>query len=244
VLMGPGWLTETCSGPTLNLYALPNGPWKTLRLNGGSLGGLCGGSGVDCRPDAVGTDWVEIVASCYHCGTTLAYLSTSTRAEGTPMLSAARRLDLSSPTLTKPVCSPLSIPAADPITYFGSYAVVKEFSPGRSDTPYVLYRCGTKVHEALGHYAPGLLGNSRIIGWRAQKQGPLAGPFLPSRQRFMLTLPAAFRNLLLTVNLTSRYILVYASPLTLFSSTRGEGLWSAPLPTPPAPRRRTAHRGH
>lgn len=157
--------------------------------------------------------------------------------------------NLNSPSLTGKLCRPLHVPADDvvnggtvpgPLTRYGPFTVAIETSPAGTDQPVataVLERCGSKLHRALYQendsgalVAPAVqqAGNPDLVIWPSAPQR-LSGLFLPTLQRFTLTIPHALGRVQATTGARSQ-IIVTAKTLYVLD---GNQLWSTRIPKLP-----------
>lgn len=233
-LIGNGWLLGLCSGTgAIELYSIPNGPWKALATPMDCQGQNLAAGISGCVPDAVGADWIELQYYCYHCQTVYTYENTTTGAERS--LTPRRRsvLDLDSETLSRPVCQPLSVPTNESLTFDGSYVVAARHQAGAVlYSQPVLGRCRTRVRQKLGRAVFDLTGTPGLILWQASQArtaANLGGVFLPSRQPFTIRLPPALaEGAVDSLSVTPRHIYI-------FGGAGEPHLWSADLPKPSKP---------
>jgi hypothetical protein len=158
-------------------------------------------------------------------------------------------IDLNSAALTGRACSPLTVPVlrrsfggerAGSLTALGDGF---ELAAGANS---YLEQCGTRLHEFLtsnryqasspvGIQCPAVAcsppANSHVIVWPGR--GRILGVWLPSRQRFMISVPDSVdpshgTDAEYEIGLTERHL--YLSTLT--------HVWQAPIPTQPVESRR------
>lgn len=244
-------------GYTVELYSLTNHSTQTIDFEARS-GQVCGTDDPFCNfgPTAVGADWLEyaVSSSAPMCGgcvqaeefqniDTGAWRSTLPRgtqsARNPPRLAginARTMVNLDSPSLVTPVCSPLRLPnngellldafptelsftASSPVAFFGRYAVLGN---PRSAGPFYLERCGSERKLKIAD--PGS-GNSKLILFG----GGNRGLELASNRRFMFHPPPGISALggLNEALVGDSHIFVSAGPHRF-----GQGIevWEAKLP--------------
>ena len=219
---GPWLVVGTCMGDgpmRIELYSLAAGTYRTVTFNGQ----LCTGDQAECDTVAVGADWVEVSETCYHCEASTVFQNLRSGAQqGPPGAGGTTMVDLSSPTLTSTVCSPLTVPGRGTLTFYGRFAV--DGNP-RSPAPSYLERCRSRVHLRLGPGTP-VTGNRGMLIYAATVGATQwSGILLPSLHRFRLKLPSH-----LPFNMTS---LVLSSHHLYAATSTGE-LWIAPTPRQPS----------
>ncbi len=217
--LAPPWVLMRCpqsSDPSapydVELYSIADGTRQTVTLSPGVP--YCSSPPfdpeVDCSADAVGTHWIEWVASSYHHLPTTVYFQNIQTGEvrGDPT-NATTFADLDSPALAHPTCPGVQLmPNPDPfdgmawgsLTLDGQFALVT--APNNSA---FLERCGTRMRRRLANgitvLSSGLASNTGAIVWQAVTSR-LNGLFLPSLQTFTIPLPSAI-GLVGSLGLTS-----------------------------------------
>jgi hypothetical protein len=185
-----------------------------------------------CRQDfyytnlvAVGVSWLEVQVqvpqSCgdgvhYTCGSPTNVFYNIRTGKRVPFVDPTRIIDLDSPTLTRPVCSPLVGP---PLAFYGSFAVAQE------PAGIFLKRCGSQLNVplVLAPYAGNLLASTHAVAFCSGSSSPQPGIFLPSLRRFTVTLPSSPGGCPSTV-LGARH---------LYYIDLQERLWAAVFPSKP-----------
>jgi hypothetical protein len=216
--LAPPWVLMRCPqssdpyGPyDVELYSLADGTRQTVTLSPGVP--YCSSPPFDpevqCSPAAVGTYWIEWVASSYHHLPTTVYFQNiqTGKVRGDPT-SATTFADLNSPALAHRTCPGVQLMRNldgngmdwGSLTLDGQFALVT--GPGNS---VFLERCGTRMRRLLANgttvasYA--LASNAGAIVWQAVTSR-LNGLFLPSLQTFTIPLPSAI-GLVGSLGLTS-----------------------------------------
>jgi hypothetical protein len=159
-------------------------------------------------------------------------------------------VDLDSPELSEPVCSPVGVPyranVDDPppgwgsVTFHGAFAIVS--GPGG----VYLERCGSRLREFLtyttsftecgeANCAPP--SNPHLIVWQSAPCR-LSGLFLPDRQRFVIHLRARIGAAAAGAPCTQpgqgEYALVLTDHALFFGNQQGQ-IWTTPSPSEPGP---------
>lgn len=192
VLMGGGSLMIACSrrtgGPDVELYSLTKRTWTVLDWSNVEKR-FCQSNGGECmvEPVGVGTRWIEFALTFTgpESSTTWGFENLRTKAwrhtsawvdrgDGPgatmPGLNARTMVDLNSPSLLVPVCSPIRLPhngdvrGRSPILIYGHFALLGfPFSAERFN---YLERCGEQQRRPLSSAdAAGASGNARVLMW-------------------------------------------------------------------------------
>jgi hypothetical protein len=247
--LGGPWLAFTCGTPanqTFQLYDIPTGQSRPFNT-GPALGyGYCT---LNCVPiAALGTDWVAFEAppGDYHDYPTFEFQNIKTgQALSKDPTNATTTVNLDSPQLAQKACRPLTVPVVSGAydSGWGSLTFVDGFVIAAGGGGAYLERCGSHRHEFLTFTTPGMeagcpalacppVSNSHAIMWQSAA-GRLSGILLPSRQRFMIHVPAevdprsGFAS-------EDPYTLAL-TPRTLYLVTPESRVWSIPAPTSPSP---------
>jgi hypothetical protein len=205
--LGPPWVLMSCPqssdpyGPyDIELYSLADGTRQTVTPSPGVP--YCSSpppdAEVQCSPDAVGTYWIEWVASSYHhLPTTFYFQNIQTgKVRGDPT-NATTFADLNSPTLAQTTCPGVQLMGEpqDYLDLWGSLNSYAQFALAIVRNGVFLEQCGTGMRRLL--YSGGTeasvsfpTANASVIMRRAAP-GRLTGLFLPSLQTFAIPLPSA-----------------------------------------------------
>jgi hypothetical protein len=215
---GPWLLISGCANPlapvTADLYSLAGGTSQTVDFNVK----YCSLSAAQCSFGPVGAEWLQTAETCYHCPTQYQFVNLHTeKLRGPPITDTKTILDLNSPTLTRRLCTPVTVPNVGTVTFFGSFAVVGDpYSPH----PGYLKRCGSRLHLRLT--TGSVLGNLHELLWYTLT-GQLDGITLPGLKPFVVDLPRVFPLGMTGFELSSR---------TLYAYENNGQLWTAPAPLP------------
>jgi hypothetical protein len=218
-----------------------------------------------CDVVAIGTHWIEIKESCYHCANTYVFQNIQTGEVRSDPTHPTTTADVNSPRLAHRVCSPLAVPRADDgggdsnlsgwgsLRFYGSFAVA--FGTDEFGNPSVyLERCGSRLHLPIESGLCYLLtcvapvANSHAVIWQSpgtprtligqSAETQLNGYFLPSMRRFVITLPAPLTTQTLTPPQSS--VVLTTRNLYVLDGT-GE-LWRTATPTLPSSPTSARHR--
>jgi len=228
---GVPWLLFYCGGPTL--YNIHTRRWTAL-----PCGEACENTGV-AAPGAIGSHWVEIDENAYcdsrydPCSTPDAFVALPSGKTGSYTPSSHTLLDLNSPSLSQTICAPWS--SADVSAIDGQFVAVAEGTePG-------VARCGSStVLPVVPGTSEGFTETDHLMSGcpltptpsGGGVSGPREGVFLPSLERFTMTLPASFQPC--TGELDDEALYVW--------SERPDRVWRAQLPTGPLPTYRACPR--
>jgi hypothetical protein len=255
--LGGSWLVATCNlpppGPRYELYSIPTQRWTPLSPNPQQLYAFnqdCAAGDPQCSASytAVGTRWMEFQITCgYHCGpTSFAFLNIqSGQVYGRPpdwTPGGTEIPDLNSPTLTRKLCEPLTVPRGfsdqdsgpvpGTIAFYGQFAVALDWyqsSGGYVDQRYVLEHCGTDLYQVLLNSVPSgfpfAISSNAVIWPGLHFDKTLHGVFLPSRQQFKIT------NLPLPVDTSVQQLVL--TRRTLYALEGSSRLYAAAAPIQP-----------
>jgi hypothetical protein len=155
--LGGPWLVAGCSfgqPSALEAYSLTAGTWQPLNYTPG----VCQLTTQEsCDAVSIGTHWIDIKESCYHCATTYVFQDIQTGNTRSDPTGPTTIPDVNSPTLGRRVCSPLRVPRADDggeggdLNAWGSLRVYGSFALASGTDPYgtpsvYLERCGSRLH--------------------------------------------------------------------------------------------------
>ena len=258
--MGAGAVALSCDSGltrTQRIYDITTGQTRVFTQNPSLVqpDGVCGAGALPGSPIAtvvaLGTRWVGLDAGSPDPRSFDRFVLQD-RQTGQALCDPAGAhvtIDLNSAALTGKPCSPLTVPVlrrtlggqgAGSLTALGDGF---ELAAGANS---YLERCGTRLHEfltsnryqassAVGIQCPAVAcsppANSHMIVWPGR--GRILGVWLPSRQRFMISVPDSVdpshgTDAEYEVGLTERHL--YLSTLT--------HVWQAPIPTQPVESRR------
>jgi hypothetical protein len=252
--MGGGWLKVDCGANTAmveDLYSLGTGTWSIFDPSVAIQRGCGPNSEDECEITSgrIGRDWLEfsfvynIPTSPGHIGwenlNTQAWKQTGGREERIPGLGPTTMLDLNSPSLLAPVCSPIRLPFGgrligslqgirSPVLMLGQFAMVGDpynsdgLHPhyGRSDYTY-LERCGQRHRRVLTQAeAADSVNNGRVLIWADYQKRQLAGMYVGSGQRFVASLGTPGADGAALAGITPQDVI----------QASNSGLWYAPLP--------------
>jgi hypothetical protein len=197
-LLGGPWLMLSCDRAGqwdggFELYNLYTGEWRAVVPDPTISSFDCGMPpycGVTIA--GFGAHWIEWqTIPCRYCTPTYQFQNIDTgQVQSLPDWRPGGRTipDLDSPSLARPLCPPLTVPAGvaplsggpppGVLTFYGSFAIVGN----------VLERCGSRLKLAIGnHNYPAVHANSRAVVWaQGPKSGRLDGLFLPSLRHFVI----------------------------------------------------------
>jgi hypothetical protein len=186
---------------------------------------------VQCSPDAVGTYWIEWVASSYHHLPTSFYFQNVRTGElrGDPT-NATTFADLNSPTLAQTTCPGVQLmgESQDYLDLWGSLNSYGQFAPAIVGNRVFLEQCGTRMRRLLYSGSTELPASNASVIVRQAARGRLTGLFLPSLQTFTIPLPSA------VVASQAGYGQGFALALTsnaLYMHQFGGTLWQTASPT-------------
>jgi hypothetical protein len=223
------WVLFYCGnggGPTL--YNIHTRRWTAF-----PCGQACEDIGV-AAPEAIGSDWVDINENAYcdprmgPCDTPDALVALPSGRLGTYTPSPNTLIDLSSPSLSQPICAPWSRPAAGSLSLDGGFVVLQKTSG------VTVARCGSSLAQPLVSGDNGGLAQTAhlvascpltSIPYALSQPGPYDGVFLPSLTHFTLTLPPSFMPCTAYFDDDALYLW----------SEQGNHVWRAELPTAPLP---------
>ncbi len=185
------------------LYSITTGQSRVLNVSPGIASSYCDGPPASCATvTAVGADWIAFERSCSmeHCGPRIyVYQNLATGTTEADPSGPMTTVDLSSPTLRRTLCTPVTVPSDNLFTEHGlpSVSVEGRYAIATSQGGSYLEQCGSRLHEFLTYTSyPGCAhgicappANSHVIVWES-KPRRLSGIFLPSRQRFTIPVPA------------------------------------------------------
>lgn len=189
------------TGLSYALYDLSTGQTRSLAVNP-SLGPP--GCAAACLTvTAVGSDWISFAPQCpmEHCEKMFEFQNLATGETATDPTGPRTAVDLSSESLGRAVCAPVTVPQTNIgsegyLAGWGSVTFDGRFAIATSDGGSYLEQCGSRLHEFLtftsypgcAHAACAPPSNSHMIVWES-KPLQLSGIFLPSRRRFKLAFP-------------------------------------------------------
>jgi len=229
LMLGGGWLLEDCTSSRVDLYSLARGSWRAVPIAAGCVT-FHAGAGSSCSVYAVGSDWIAYDESSVRLGDRFVFQNIASGALRHDPANPRTLADLSSPTLVHRLCRPLRTPeSGSMVGLAGRLALVI------NESGVVLERCGSHLHVPLP-----FMDGSVIDTWSASDArslvsdlipaGVLNGIFVPSRQRFSVTVPLPRRFRFDSSEFASdRHIFLIVPPATPTSQARV--LW-APLPQP------------
>lgn len=225
------WIVFACvQGNPFRLYNVASHRWRAL-----DCGVACENIGL-AAPEAFGRDWMEVNEEAYcdpratPCPSTTAFVSLPDGHVGTFHPAARHILDLNSPTLSRKVCAPLSMPpSGGSLEFIGRFAVE---TTAKGDM--YLEKCGSHLHRLLNAALPNsgnfVTANSHAVvtcsapGYGSRNPpSKYSGVFLPSLKRFAFDLPAGLRACGATVDNNALYV----------GDSSETYVWAAPLPTTP-----------
>jgi hypothetical protein len=195
------WLVFSCvQGSPFRIYNVESHHWRAL-----PCGQACENTGV-AAPEAFGSDWMEVNEEAYcdprtgPCTPSTAFVNLATGGIGTFRPGPRRLLDLDSPTLTREVCAPLTLPPSGAsLEFIGAFAVETT-----ANGDVYLEKCGSRLHRLLNAARPDsgtfVTANTHAVVTCSDPGyggGPrptrYSGVFLPSLKRFTFDLPAGLR---------------------------------------------------
>jgi hypothetical protein len=215
----------------LEIYRIPDGPWRSLAINQ-TITNQCAeelGPG-GCTLAAVGSDWVEFDDQCYHCGTSYLFENLTTGAvRSSPSkwgTYGQLLLDLNSPSLFRTICAPLAAPTDGELLAAGRYMIVE------NSARLYLERCGSSLQQHLAADVAAVAAAPGIVVWATyvDRQPVLRGMFLPSKRVFTVNLPRPLQRPLAFVDqitVTAEHLYVYGNQIGGYQQ-----LWRAARPAP------------
>jgi hypothetical protein len=253
-LLRPSWLLFDCGWtqayqPIAELYSPTRGTWTAV-TPAPSIESMCPpgtGStphGIICEitPADVGTRWIEYYVLPLQPPITYEYQNIATgqvvdsgisAPDAGSLVTATTSIDLDSPSLTKPICSPLRNPSGpfDGQTVYQSRSFFGQFTIDTVSHAQgaVLYlrRCGSNLHKRIltlrsDDHAP--ITNAKIVAWQT-RPGQLNAWLLPRLHRVRMTLPRRAKG---TVGTASLGLIL--SPRRMYLQTPNR-LWVARIPS-------------
>jgi hypothetical protein len=200
------------------------------------------------RIAAIGRDWIALTTPCADfskCSTSFGFQNLSTGATRRDPTNRTTSVDLDSTRLARHACRPLTVPqdaqSIEDGIYpgWGSLTLDGAYGLEAGGTGDVLQRCGshtrtlltrtTPTHTCASRACPPANDRSTVV-WQAAA-GRLQGVFLPSLQRFQITVPARvdpYARQLKYVR-ADPYTLALAAN-TLYLVTPAGTVWAAPMP--------------
>ncbi len=248
--IGGGQLMFMCGYGAL-LYSIRTGQWRLFDSRPGEKK-VCRDP-CYLQPARVGSHWIEYSikggqGQCTQCPNGVAFenLATGAWRHTTPRdvsvrppiswvtmpgLGPSTRLDLNSPSLISPVCTPVHVPHHgrlvasahldaffSPVVRYGQYEIIG--NPYAGGYVGYLQRCGAPTRLRIPYPEDG---NSRIIVWSSYTDHhALAGMFLRTGQKFTANSPKAIPAGYATFWLLGKYVLAFGGA--------GEPTWEAKLP--------------
>ncbi len=226
IAFGAPWILFRCI-PGEKVYNVVTHVWKRV----GCLESPCAGpTGTVLQRESIGARWLERdeqwpgpCGSDYHttCGPIVPVfvnLRTGTVRHGSPPQSSTTILDLSSPTLVRHLCAPLSVPAQTQVAMHGRVAI---FS---GPTGTYVQSCGSLKRARIPAFYS--IANQHALVWAVPEliqkwRGRIGGLLLPSLRPFTSKIPS-------TVISGAYWILGSKDMYTL--DPRGT-FWAAPFPS-------------
>lgn len=143
--VGGPWLLRTCSTSAVDLYALPNGPWRAVPIAQSCQGWNAAPGESTCLPIGVGRFWIQFNETCYHCTNTPLFQNVQTGATtGAPPVKQSI-IDLNAPSLLTRLCRPLTPPPPS-----GGLTLASPFAITYRPSGVFLERCSARLHVRLG----------------------------------------------------------------------------------------------
>jgi hypothetical protein len=218
-ILGESWLLEPCKTSRLALYALARGRWHSIAV-APSCAHFHAGRDSSCNPTAIGKDWIQFDESSARHGDVSVFQNVDTGALRHDPTSARTFPDLDSARLAHELCAPLTIPSHT----FVFFAFQGPFVLRTDEAGARLERCGTNRYWALPGALEATMGPGAVMWLQLGGRGQLDGIFIPSLQRFQVTLPTDATRVVY-VQLSDRHIYLSGSTKHNLSAT-----WSAQLP--------------
>jgi hypothetical protein len=218
-ILGNSWLLEPCETSRLALYSLARRRWRSIAV-ARSCAHFHAGRGSSCNPTAIGTDWIQFDESSTRYGDVSVFQNVYTGALRHDPTSTRTFPDLNSPRLAHQLCAPLTIPSRT----FVFFAFQGPFVLRTDEAGPRLERCGTSRYWPLPGALQAAMGPGAVMWLQLGGRGVLNGIFIPSLQRFRVTLPSDATRLVY-VQLSDRHIYLSGSTKRTLGVT-----WSAPLP--------------
>jgi hypothetical protein len=216
--VGGPWLLADCDGSSIDLYALPAGPWRSVPIAESCQAWATAAGMSTCDPIAVGRHWIEFDETCYHCQNTYIFQNIDSATVASDPSSSTVLPDLNAPSLAHHLCKPLHVPQGGVLQIDSGFAVA-----GTSRGAF-LERCGTRLKQRLTRVRGALSLAPGTVVWLSRQFTRLSGLLLPSRRAFSLVLPQ---------NLTDLSGVVIADHHLYVNGTAAglEAVWQTPWPS-------------
>jgi hypothetical protein len=216
--VGGPWLLVDCDGSSIDLYALPAGPWRSVPIAESCQAWANTPVMSTCDPIAVGRYWIEFDETCYHCQNTYVFQNIDSATVASDPSSSTILPDLNARSLAHHLCQPLRVPKGGVLQIDGGFAVA-----GTARAAF-LERCGTRLKQQLTGVRGALSLAPDTVVWLARHFTRLSGLLLPSRRAFSVVLPQ---------NLTDLSGVVIADHHLYVNGTAAglEAVWQTPWPS-------------